>query len=100
MFTLGVFGFDSLGHNGASPIAIAELAAAAVVGWFFVRRQMAMPIPMFAVHLFAQLRFTLATIACYTSFIAQTIAYVALPFAFQTVMGYTPLQVGALLLPW
>jgi DHA2 family multidrug resistance protein-like MFS transporter len=100
MFTLAVFGFDSLGHNGASLLATSELAGAAVVGWFFIRRQLAMPLPMFAVDLFAQLRFTLAAIACYLSFSAQTIAYVALPFAFQTVMGYTPLQVGALLLPW
>ena len=59
-----------------------------------------LPLPMFAVDLFEQLRFTLAVFACYASFVAQTIAYVALPFAFQTVMGHTPLQVGALLLPW
>ena len=55
---------------------------------------------MFAVDLFAQLRFSLAVLACYASFISQTIAWVALPFALQTVMGYKPLEIGALLLPW
>jgi DHA2 family multidrug resistance protein-like MFS transporter len=100
MFGLAVFGFDALGHGGATPLALGEVVAAAIIGWLFIRRQHAMPLPMFAVDLFAQLRFTLAVFACYASFVAQTIAYIALPFAFQTVMAHTPLQVGALLLPW
>jgi MFS transporter, DHA2 family, multidrug resistance protein len=101
VFGLTVFGFDALGHGGTGTLlAAGELLVAAIVGWFFIRREHAMPVPMFAVDLFANLRFTLAAFACYSSFISQTIAYVALPFAFQTVMGHTPLQVGALLLPW
>ena len=100
MFGLAVFGFDAFGHGGATPLAIGEVLAAAFVGWLFIRRQLATPLPMFAVDLFAQLRFTLAVFSCYASFVSQTIAYIALPFAFQTVMSHTPLQVGALLLPW
>jgi DHA2 family multidrug resistance protein-like MFS transporter len=100
MFGLAVYGFDSIGHDGPTPLAIGELAAAAIVGWLFIRRQLGQPLPMFAVDLFAQARFTLAVFACFASFVSQSIAYVTLPFAFQTVMGYTPLQVGALLLPW
>jgi MFS transporter, DHA2 family, multidrug resistance protein len=100
MFGLAVFGLDALGHEGNTPIAAAELIGAVAIGWFFIRRQLATPLPMFAVDLFAQTRFTLAVVSCYTSFISQTIAFVALPFLFQTVMGYTPLQVGELLLPW
>lgn len=100
MFGLAVYGFDSIGHNGPTPGTITELLAAAIVGWLFIRRQHGQLLPMFAVDLFAQARFTLAVFACFASFVAQSIAYVTLPFAFQTVMGYTPLQVGALLLPW
>lgn len=100
LFGLAVFGFDAFGHGGLTPLAAGELVAAAAIGWLFIRRQLAMPLPMFAVDLFAQLRFTLAVFACYASFISQTIAYIALPFLFQTVMEHTPLQVGALLLPW
>jgi MFS transporter, DHA2 family, multidrug resistance protein len=100
--TLGfaVFGFDAVGHRAPPAIAAAELLAAAMIGALFIRRELAMPIPLFAVDLFAELRFTLAAFACYATFVAQTIAYVALPFAFQTVMGHTPLEVGELLLPW
>jgi DHA2 family multidrug resistance protein-like MFS transporter len=100
MFGLAVIGFDSFGHHGSLPLAFTEIVAAAIVGWIFIRRQLATPLPMFAVDLFAQLRFTLAVFACYASFISQTIAWVALPFALQTVMGYKPLEIGALLLPW
>ncbi len=100
MFGLAVIGFDSLSHNSSTPLALAEIVAAGIIGWLFIRRQLATPLPMFAVDLFAQLRFTLAVFACYASFISQTIAWVALPFALQTVMGYKPLQIGALLLPW
>ena len=100
MFGLALFGFDALGQDGASPFAISEIITAAVIGVFFIRRQLAMPLPMFPVDLFAELRFTLASFACYASFVAQTASYVALPFAFQTIMGHTPLQIGELLLPW
>ena len=100
MFGLAVFGFEAIGHDGAAPFAVLEVAAAVIVGWLFIRRQLATPLPMFAVDLFAHVRFTLAAFACYASFISQTIAYVTLPFLFQTVMDHTPLQVGALLLPW
>ena len=97
---LGLLAFDAFGHSGGSLTAIAETAGAVIVGVAFIRRQLALPLPMFAVDLFARLPFTLAVFACFASFVAQIIAYVALPFAFQTVMGYGPLQVGLLMLPY
>ena len=91
-FGLGALGFDGLGHR-AFALAFAELLAAAWFGRMFVRRQHALPVPMFPVDLFADLRLSLAAFAAYASFIGQAIAYVALPFAFQTVMGRPPLEV-------
>jgi len=99
-FGLAVTGFDALGHGTATLQATLELVAAAGVGWLFVRRELALPVPMFPVDLFAEPRLRLAALAAFTAFIGQTIAYVALPFAFQTVMGRSPLAVGALMLPW
>jgi MFS transporter, DHA2 family, multidrug resistance protein len=99
-FGLAVFGFDALGHREAAPIAATELIATAIVAWLFIRRELTIRLPMFAVDLFGELRFTLAAFACYASFISQTIAFIALPFAFQTVMGHTPLEVGEMMLPW
>ena len=99
-FGLAVFGFDGLSHHEAPAIIALELTAALCIGIVFIRRQLALPLPMFAVDLFARAPFTLAVFACCASFVAQTIAYIALPFLFQTVMGHSPLEVGELLLPW
>jgi DHA2 family multidrug resistance protein-like MFS transporter len=99
-FGLTVIGFDGLSHHAPVWVIALEIGGAAIVGTAFIRRQLALPLPMFAVDLFARAPFSLAVFACYTSFIAQTIAYIALPFLFQTVLGRTPLEVGELLLPW
>jgi DHA2 family multidrug resistance protein-like MFS transporter len=99
-FGLALFGLDGLGHHETPWIVATELTAGAAIAFAFIRRQLALPLPMFAVDLFARAPFSLAVVACYASFIAQTIAYIALPFSFQTVLGRTPLEVGVLLLPW
>jgi DHA2 family multidrug resistance protein-like MFS transporter len=99
-FGLIAFGFDALSHHAAVWLVAGELGAALVVGTVFIRRQLALPLPMFAVDLFARAPFSLAVFSCFASFVAQTIAYIALPFLFQTVLGRTPLEVGELLLPW
>ena len=99
-FGFAVFGFDAFSHHAAAWLVSLELTAAVCIGTVFIRRQLALPLPMFAVDLFARFPFTLAVFACYASFISQTIAYIALPFLFQTVMGRSPLEVGELLLPW
>jgi DHA2 family multidrug resistance protein-like MFS transporter len=97
---LAVVGFDALAHRAPAPLVAAELVSAIAIGVIFIRRELRMTLPLFAVDLFRELKFTLALSACFASFIAQTIAYVALPFSFQTVMGRTPLEVGEMLLPW
>ncbi len=99
-FGLAVVAFDALSHAAPPWVIAVEVTGALVVGTVFIRRQLALPLPMFAVDLFARLPFTLAVVACYASFVAQTLAYIALPFLFQTVMGRSPLEVGELLLPW
>jgi DHA2 family multidrug resistance protein-like MFS transporter len=91
---------DTLGHDGATPLGITELAVAVIAAVVFFRRQLTLPLPMFAVDLFAEMRFSLAAFACFGSFLSQTIAYISLPFALQTVLGYSPLQFAMLLLPW
>jgi len=99
-FGLIAFGFDAFSHHAPLAIVAVELGASVLVGTVFIRRQLALPLPMFAVDLFARAPFTLAVFSCFASFVAQTIAYIALPFLFQTVLGRTPLEVGELLLPW
>lgn len=100
VFGLGIVGLDTVGHDGPTPLGIMEVVVALTVGVMFFRRQLTASLPMFAVDLFAEMRFSLAAFACFASFVAQTIPYVSLPFVLQTAMGYTPLQFALLLLPW
>ena len=44
--------------------------------------------------------FSLSIGTSIASFVAQMLAFVSLPFTFQTVMGFSPVQVGLLMMPW
>lgn len=91
---------DAVGHHERPALSAATIVAAAVLGTVFVRRQLRLATPLFAVDLFAQRAFALSIVSSVTSFIAQTVAYVALPFLFQGLLGRTPFATGMLMLPW
>jgi DHA2 family multidrug resistance protein-like MFS transporter len=99
-FGLLVWTIDALGHHDRPLLVIAAALATAAVGVVFVARQLRLEIPLFGVDLFRQAVFSLSIAASVTSFIAQTVAYVALPFLFQNVQGRTPFATGLLMLPW
>jgi MFS transporter, DHA2 family, multidrug resistance protein len=99
-FLPAVYGLDGIGHHLAPSVVIGSFVISLAFGWVFIRRQLGLPFPMYAVDLFVNPKFTLAVVTCYTAFVAQTTAYVALPFLFQTVMGRSPLEIGILFLPW
>ena len=88
------------GHGQPLPLVLGELAVALVVGWLFVRRQLGLPAPVIAIDLFAQPVFLLSFIASVAAFIAQTLAYVALPFLFQTIFERSVFESGLLTIPW
>jgi DHA2 family multidrug resistance protein-like MFS transporter len=99
---LGAFvvALGAAGHRQALPIVSAELAVAFGAGWLFVRRQLGMPAPVIAIDLFAQPVFLLSFIASVAAFVAQTLAYVALPFLFQTLFERSVFESGMLTVPW
>jgi DHA2 family multidrug resistance protein-like MFS transporter len=83
------------------PLAIATLLAASIgFGYAFVRRQHILEHPMLPLDLFGISRFSLAAATSLCSFVAQGLAFVALPFLIQTAYGYSPLVSGLLFTPW
>jgi MFS transporter, DHA2 family, multidrug resistance protein len=100
IFGLLIAGIDGLGHGERLALVACELVLAIVLGSVFVRAQSCAKVPVFAVDLFRQPVFALSIVSSVTSFIAQTIAYVALPFAFENILGRTPLATGLLMTPW
>ena len=100
--TLALFitGLDGFARH-ASHVAIAAMLAGCVAaGTALVLRERAIPNPLIPFDLFALRRFSLAAATSSLSFVAQGIAFVALPFLFQTANGYTPFQSGLLFTPW
>lgn len=99
-FALFIAALDGLGHGGGRAPAIIELAAFAVVGTLFVRRQQSLAAPMLPIDLFRRPIFALTVATSVCSFTGQTIAYVALPFLFQAVGGVSETGTGLLMTPW
>lgn len=78
----------------------AELLVLVVVGFFFVRRQLSLPIPLLPIDLLRIPLFSLSIGTSICSFCAQMLAMVSLPFYLQTVLGRSEVETGLLLTPW
>lgn len=77
-----------------------ELIALGIVGWFFIRRQLRMPVPLLPVDLLRIPIFSLSLCTSVCSFCAQMLAMVSLPFFLQNVLGRDEVATGLLLTPW
>lgn len=86
------------GQSGA--LVAAEVMAVLVVGFFFVRRQLKMPVPLLPVDLLRIPLFSLSICTSICSFCAQMLAMVSLPFFLQSMMGRSEVETGLLLTPW
>jgi MFS transporter, DHA2 family, multidrug resistance protein len=109
MFGLIVIGIDGLGARLESPAgassgsvwpAALTLAAGIGVGVFYVRRQLALPVPLFPVDLLRIPVFALSMGTSICAFCAQMLAYVSLPFLLLGSYGRTHLEAGMLLTAW
>jgi DHA2 family multidrug resistance protein-like MFS transporter len=107
MFGLVFLGADMLGTRAgasapASAIAsgLGVLVLGLVVGFFYVRRQMAEPLPLFPVDLLRIRIFALSMCTSVAAFAAQMLAYIALPFLMLDTYGRSHLQAGLLMTAW
>ena len=97
-FGLLITGIDNLGR--LSPLVAVELAGAALAGFILVRRQLALDAPLLAVDLFKRPVFSLSVATSICSFTAQGLAFVALPFYLEDVLGRSQVETGLLMTPW
>jgi DHA2 family multidrug resistance protein-like MFS transporter len=99
-FGLLIDGLNRLRVGGALAPACAELGIALAVGCMFVRRQLGLALPMLPVDLLRRPVFALSMATSVTSFAAQSLAYVALPFYFEDVLNRSETATGLLMTPW
>lgn len=107
-----MFGFVFLGVNalhtrpGGTPaagmlaLALGLVGAGAVVGFFYLRRQLLLPAPLFPVDLLRIPVFALSICTSVASFSAQTLAYIALPFLLLDGWGHSTAESGLILTAW
>ena len=99
-FSLVIWGVDGLGRHEPPWSVALRLVVGLTCAGVFVRRQFTLPQPMIALDLFRIPRFAFAAATSFTTFSAQGLSFIALPFLFQVALGRTPLESGLLLTSW
>lgn len=95
-----IFGIGEAAHNASVIVTLATLSIALLSGSMLIYRQLGLPAPMLPVDLYREPMFALSSLTSLCSFAAQGLAFVSLPFYFQTVLGFSAVETGLLLTPW
>jgi len=100
LFAFAVLGLGEATHGAPGWRVASEWAIALACGAALLRRQAGHPAPMLAIDLFRRPVFALSAATSVCTFTAQGLAFVSLPFLFQTVMGHSQVETGFLMTPW
>jgi DHA2 family multidrug resistance protein-like MFS transporter len=94
-----VFGAELAARDDPA-IGLSLVAIGIASGALLVRREWGDPAPLFPVDLLRIRIFSMSIATSTVSFAAQMLAYVTLPFLFQSVLGRSVLATGLLMTPW
>lgn len=101
-FTFGLLitAIDGAGHGQRLETIVTEIVIATTIGFLLVGRQLSESSPLLPIDLIRIRLFALSVATSICSFTAQGLAYVALPFFFEDVLGRSQVATGLLLTPW
>jgi MFS transporter, DHA2 family, multidrug resistance protein len=99
-FGLVIAGVNGIGQGGNPSLALIEIALGVAIGVALVRRQLKLPAPLLPVDLLRRPVFALSLATSISSFGAQALAIVSLPFYFEDKLGHSATTSGLLLTPW
>ena len=94
-----IVGAESVVRQGPAA-GLTQLAIGAIAGVLLVRRELKQEAPLVPFDLLRMPIFGLSIATSVVSFSAQMMAFVSLPFYFQTVLGRTAVTTGLLMTPW
>jgi DHA2 family multidrug resistance protein-like MFS transporter len=105
IYNVGAFGLLILAlgdaaHRASMTTLLPEMLGAAICFALLLRRQASHAAPMLPVDLLRRPMFALAVLTAVCTFAAQGLAFVALPFYFETTLGRSPIETGFLMTPW
>ncbi len=99
MMGFTVFGAETLARQEWA-LGGTLVAAGLAAGVWLVGREWGDPAPLFPVDLLKIRIFRMSIVTSTVSFSAQMLAFVTLPFLFQSVMGRSAFETGLLMTPW
>lgn len=99
-FGVGMSGIMGLSHGGGWAIAAVEVVIGVVAGVFLVQRQLTRTEPLLPIDLLRIPLFLLSIMTSVFSFCAQMLAFVAIPFFVQDILGRSEVMTGLLMTPW
>lgn len=99
-FGLLIFSLEGIAHKKSAVLIVCGVVALGIIGFFFVRRQLRQRFPLLPVDLMRIPIFSLSIGTSISSFTAQMLAMISLPFFFQNTLGRSDVATGLLLTPW
>lgn len=99
-FGLLIYSLEGFVHAGNRRFIAFQIVLLIIIGICFIRRQLKQAVPILPVDLLKIPIFSLSIGTSITSFTAQMLAMVSLPFFMQNVLGYNAVEIGLLLTPW
>jgi DHA2 family multidrug resistance protein-like MFS transporter len=100
MFAFFILGVGEAAHNAHWARVMSEWVAALLCGAVLIYHEREHPAPLLALDLFQRRFFALSVVTSVFSYVAQGLAFVSLPFLFETVLGRSQVETGFLLTPW
>jgi len=95
-----IAGLNSFSDVDGHARSVVLLAVAFVSGAIFVLRERRMTVPMLPFDLLRRRVFAFSVMTSISSFAAQIMAYVALPFYLEHTLGRSEISTGLLMTPW
>ena len=99
-FGLLIYTLEGFAHAENRKFIAIQLVLLIIIGTYFIRRQLKETTPILPVDLLKIPIFALSIGTSITSFTAQMLAMVSLPFFMQNILGYSAVEIGLLLTPW
>ncbi|WP_158934132.1 MFS transporter [Burkholderia sp. S171] len=99
-FAALVFALGEAAQRAPTHIVLIALTVTIAAGGLMLHRERGHPAPMLPVDLFKRPMFALSTATAVCSFAAQGLAFVSLPFYFESVLGRSQVETGFLMTPW
>lgn len=99
-FGLLFFSLGNFSRNGDTVTNVILLLLGLVIGYFYIRHLHGREQPMFPVDLLKIKVYALSIMTSTSSFLAQNIAMISLPFLFLNGFGFSEINTGLLMTPW